>query len=235
MLSNETKSQSAYKKITYSAYIKGDMQTWVKVIHTMQINEDAKSIDQKLELTSYYYGYIGYLIGLKNNNTAETYINQGEQIIDKTLLLQPNNATALAFKGSFIAFRIGLNKFKAITLGPQSAAYIQNSLKLEPNNIQANIDYANELYYKPGILGGDKKSAIIYYSKAISLMEKSDNIRFNWLYLNTLALLGKAYENTAEIIKAKATYEKALKAEPDFNWIKNELYPKILKNEKSQY
>ena len=60
-------------------------------------------------------------------------------------------------------------------------------------------------------------------------MESNENFaQQNWNYLSLLTSIAKAYEVTGRKAMAKLYYEKILKIEPNFMWVKNELYPKIL-------
>lgn len=226
-------AQGTYREQIYSAFINGEINRWVSVINTME-KEQLTGTDKKLELVSYYYGYIGYLLGKKKNAEAEKYIARGEKLIDQVVKSSPRNATAYAFKGSFIGFKVGLNKLSAISLGPESIENVNKALELEPQNTQALIDKANTLYHAPRLFGGDKKEAIKYIRKAISCFETGGNVKNNWLYINTIAQLGRMYENQGQYENAAQAYEKALRVEPDFRWVKNEIYPALKAKMKSK-
>lgn len=204
------------------------MKKWENVIVSFEKQKPA-TIDEKLELISYYYGYIGYLLGVKNYEKAAINIDKGDKLIADVLKQAPKNATAFAFKGSFIGFRIGMSKFKAITLGPESSKSIAHALQLEPGNIQAHVDKANALYHTPGLFGGDKKQSLKLFLKASTLLEKSKQTDNNWFYLNVLTLTAKNYESLEQWQNAKAIYEKIMRFSPDYKWVKNELYPTLLK------
>jgi len=149
------------------------MKKWESVILILE-KQNPESISGKLELISYYYGYIGYLLGIKNYDLASKYIDKGDKLIAQVLKQAPKNATAYAFKGSFIGFRIGMSRFKAITLGPESNKNIAQALKLEPANIQAIVDNANVLYHTPRLFGGDKSHSLKLFLKSITLFEKKE-------------------------------------------------------------
>ena len=221
-------AQSVYKSQIYNAYINGDMNKWATIIHNFE-KESPSTIERKLELLSYYYGYIGYLIGAKKNDTAQKFIVKGEKLIADVIKMSPNNATAYAFKGSFLGFRIGMSKFKALSLGQESIESIEKAYKIDPQNIQAVVDRANALYHTPRLFGGDKKEALRLFQEGVTLIETSKSTKNNWLYLNLLTSIAQAYENTDQKKKAAFTYDKILRFEPEFKWVKNELYPALLK------
>jgi len=62
------------------------------------------------------------------------------------------------------------------------------------------------------------------------LLEKnpSDLIE-NWNYLSLLVVIGQSYSYINELDSSKAVYEYILKLEPEFLYVKNELYPRLLK------
>lgn len=228
---NSVTAQTNYKPIIYNAYINGDMSKWAQIIATIE-KQNPQSTDAKLELISYYYGYTAFLIGTKNYETAAKYLERGDKHIDEILKTSPKNATAHAFKGSFIGFRIGLSKFKAIALGAESNRHVKLALEIDPQNIQGTVDLANSLYHTPKLFGGDKKEALKLFRKAMLLVEKSGHTQNNWFYLNILTLTAQTYESLEQYQQSKAQYEKILRFEPDYKWVKNELYPALLKKMK---
>lgn len=221
-------SESPYKKNIYNAFVNRDMCKWEKVIQTMESANSATTIDQKLELVNYYYGYIGWLIGKKQYKPAEKLIPKGIKLINEVLAVSPKNATAYSFKGSFIGFRIGIDSYKGIFLGSDLRNNINKAMQLDPQNVQALIDKGNILYYSPCLLGGDKKLALNYFLKGARLMEKNNETYQNWVYLNLLTLIASAYEKTDKLEDAKLTYEKIIRNEPDIKWVKDELYPQLI-------
>ena len=220
--------QSSYKQAIYNAYVKGNMLEWEGIINKME--KDNLSLESKLELLNYYYGFIGYMIGQKESKTATIYIKKGENIIEQILEDHPDHATATAFKGAFIAFKVGLNKLKAVTLGPQCIKHINRAYKLDSKNVQALADKGNMLYYAPGIFGGNKKEAVGFFERAIEQIEINDT-KNNWFYLYLLTILGKYNERLGNKAEAKTLYEKVLVIEPEFQWVRDELYPALVKAE----
>ena len=223
-----TSAQSANQKIIYKAYINSDMTSWANTIHSIETNTPPASIDQKLELINFYYGYIGYLIGQKKNELAKKEISAAQKIINDVLKSSPKNVTAMAFKGSFMGFLLSLNKIKSIPLALESLSCINKAYESDPRNIQAVTDKANALFQAPALFGGNKQEAIKGFLKASNLTELSKSTDQNWLYLHTLVTLGKAYEKQNNLQAAKMIYEKALHKEPAFRLVKENLYPALL-------
>ena len=221
-------SESPYKKSIYTAFVTHDMCKWEKVIQTIESANSTVTIDQKLELINYYYGYIGWLIGQKQYKPAEKLIPKGMKLINEVLKVSPKNATAYSFKGSFTGFRIGIDNYKGIFLGSDLRNNLNKAMQLDPQNVQALIDKGNVLFYSPCLLGGDKKLALNYFLKGALLMEKNNETYQNWVYLNLLTLIASAYEKTDNVQDAKITYEKIIRNEPDIRWIKGEIYQHLI-------
>ncbi len=220
--------KSNYNKIIYNAFIARDMNKWAELIHTIETTNDLKTVDNKLELINYYYGYIGYLMGKKQYELAGKLIDKGENLIEEVLHQSPNNATDYSFKGAFLGFRIGICHYKAIFYESDSKSNVNKALELDPNNVQALIDKGNMLFYAPRIFGGDKQKALGYFLNGVAVMEKKKETNENWVYLNLLTMLASAYEKNDNLPQARATYEKILHIEPNLIWVKNDLYPKLL-------
>ena len=224
-----TSINASYKSDIYKAYISNNMNVWKKTIDEMN-QQKSKSHDFRIELLNYQYGYIAWCIGNKKNEIAQSYIELGEtniRILEKT----GHNASLVnSYKSAFYGFRIGINLFKAPFIGPKSVECAKLAMKLDYNNPYGYIQYANSQFYMPSVFGGSKSVALDYYKKAENLMIKNQEIiKEDWNYLSLLSMIAKAYTELNDYENAKAYYEKILKIEPDFLWIKNELYPDLLK------
>jgi len=114
-------------------------------------------------------------------------------------------------------------------LEPECIRHINQAYESDSTNIQAITDKANLLFYSPGMFGGNKKEAIRYYEKAISLLEENRETENNWQYLNLLTTLAQQYKYLGKQEAARKTYEKILQIEPDYIWVKDELSPQLKK------
>ncbi len=222
-------AESSYKKLFYRTFVNREMYKWGELIHSVETNNSAKTIDQKLELINYYYGYVGHLMNKKKHQTASEYIDKGQDLIDNVIDLSPHNSTALSYKGAFQGFKMGFSKVKAVYLAPKCMLNINKAYKLDHENSQIIINKANLLFYSPSTLGGDKVDALILYHKAMIIMEKNKDTDQNWNYLNLLTTIAIGLDKTDKPHDAKKMYEKILKIEPDFKWVRDDLYPNLLK------
>lgn len=224
---------STVRKTIYNTFINREMSKWGNIIRTLETGKPLTTVDQKLELISYYYGYIGHLIGKKQNDQAEPMILKGEKLIQQVLQASPKNATAYAYKGSFLGFHIAINKYKSLRLSSESMTYIDKACELDPQNAQALIDKGNMLYYSPRLFGGDKEEAITFYLKGVKILEKNKDTDQNWVYLNLLTTIALAYDKINKPKEATLTCEKILRKEPNYKWVRDVIYPKLQRNKQS--
>jgi len=214
----------------YQAYLSKDMGKWKQIIDRME-KETPKTDAFLLELINYQYGYIGWCLGTDRKKEAEKYLDS----VEKNAYLLEDTSYKLsyvnAYKAAFYGFRMGLAFYKAPILGPKSLACCKMAMQLDKTNPFGFLQYGNALYYQPKLLGGSKTLALTYYLKAEKLMEESTvSKNGDWNYLNLLAIIGLRYQEMGQPEMAKKYYEKAIRLEPHFVWIKNELYP-ALKNQ----
>ncbi len=192
-----------YKQIACKAYITKSEQKWEWLINSFTKKNTEQKIGQQIELIGYYYGYISLLLDEKKYEKAELYVKKGEIIVNKYLTKYPQNSSLNSFKGAFIGFHIGLSKFSALYLATPSNEYVNKALSLNPNNCQALIDKGNILLHTPWLFGGNKEEAVSYFRKAVGIYERKKHTSNNWLYLNALDNLAKAYKRTEHIENAK--------------------------------
>ncbi len=224
--------KASHKTDVYKAYISNDMNLWKRVIDEMN-QQKTKSNDFRLELINYQYGYIGWCIGNKKNDVAEQYIQLGESNIAVLEKSGYKPSWINSYKSAFYGYKIGLNKLKAPFIGPKSVECAELSMKQDAENPYGFIQFANSQYYMPAVFGGSKSEALKYYMKAEKIMEKNQNqIKEDWNYLSLLSMIAIAYTELNDYKNAKEYYNKILNIEPNFLWVKNELYPKLLKKMK---
>jgi len=213
----------------YNAYLSNNMVKWKTIIDKMNL-EKKKSNDFILELINYQYGYIAWCIGNKKEDDAETYLELAEKNVEYLEKQSYKLSYINSYKSALYGFELGLAWYKAPFIGPKSVDCAEKAMKLDKANPYGFLQYANAQYYMPETFGGSKTVAIDYYKKAQILMEKnSDDIISDWNYLSLLTIIANAYTETKKYTLAKEYYDKILKIEPEFLWVKNELYPVILK------
>lgn len=220
-------AMATYKTEIYKAYISNNMNEWKKVMDRMNL-ETKRDNDFLLELLNYQYGYIGWCVGNKENEQAKKYLSLAEKNIE-ILEKQSFELSILnAYKSAFYGYRVGLNKLQAPFIGPKSVESAKKAIELDKNNPYGYIQIGNSEFYMPSIFGGSKTVALENFKKAENLMERnSEKIKNDWNYLSLLAMIVMSCKELKQYELAKYYCEKALKTEPEFLWVKLDLYPEI--------
>jgi len=219
-----------YRSAIYQAYLHEQMDSW-KVLMDQMEQDFSRTSDPVLlyDLLEAEYGYTGWLVSVKRKKEAEELLNRVERHMALLSDLGLDNARVYSLKGAFYGFQIMLEPRRAPKLGRLSMKANEKALKLDPEEPQVWLEKANMDYYRPVVFGGSKRKAVPMYEKAVELFESShERTRENWVYMNCLAGLGIAYENTRKISEAGRLYRKILELEPSFKWVGEELYPKFL-------
>lgn len=217
------------KSEIYEAYLNNRMDSWKIIIDRLEAEKSGSS-EQLLELVNYQYGYIGYCIGIKKREEAKKYLALAEKNIEILEQRNYNPSYLNAYKCAFYGFKIGLNKITAPVNGLKSIEHAKKALEQDRDNYFAYIQYGNIQFYMPAAFGGSKKEGIEYFLKAKELIEKNpSDLDSNWNYLSLLVIIGQSYTYIDDLNSARSVYENILKLEPGFLYVKNELYPGLLR------
>ena len=229
LLTGVTASFASARSEIYSAYITNRMDLWKNLIDKMEA-EKSRDSEQVLELINYQYGYIGYCIGFKKRDEARRYLELAEKNIE---ILEKSNyklSDLHAYRCAFYGFKIGLNKLSAPVNGMKSLDHVKKALDLDKENYFAWIQYGNIQFYMPAAFGGSKKEGIEYFLKARQMLERDPaDLTDNWNYLSLMVIIGQSYTYINDFESAQTVYKEILKREPDFLYVKNELYPELLR------
>ena len=223
-----------YKEAIYMSFTGDDMSPWKEVVDSME-KEGQKTPKQRLELVNYAYGYIGWCIGKERYDEAREYMERAGNHMDMLEDLHYELSSVYAYRAAYTGFRIALAPYKAPFLGPKSIEYARKAVNLNPENYLAILQQANIKYYTPALFGGSKTEAIELYKKSLrKYIAAYDTPANDWNYLSLyITLITTTYET--EDFKAAEKYcLQALSIEPEFHWVKNELYPKIIKSLKNE-
>lgn len=223
-------TQSKYQDQIYQSFITGDVELWQATIEQMEsayVSRPGPAVLYDLLLAR--YGYIAMQME-DHASEARKHLQKAEEELDVLFRYTAYQSRAYALQGAFLGFRISLRPLSAIRLGPRSYRAINQALEADPDNPTAWMEKGNSRFYTPSTFGGSKQQAQEGYQKAIELFERDLQPNQRWLYLNSLVGLAKSYTYLDKHSLAIATYEKALRFEPDFKWVRDELLPELLKS-----
>jgi len=229
LLSASLQLNASYKSEIYSAYINNKMDQWKSVIDRMDAIPD-KSNELLLELVNYQYGYIGYCIGFDKEAEAKRYLGLAQKNLDILEMNKYSPSVINAYKSAFYGFRIGLNPITAPVNGLRSIDCAKTAIKLDNQNWFGYVQHGNIQFYMPSTFGGSKKEALEYYLKARDLLEKEpDAVAENWNYMSLMIVIGQTYTYLKDFTSAQKVFDNILRNEPEFLYVKDDLYPILLK------
>jgi tetratricopeptide (TPR) repeat protein len=207
----------------YNLYLSGNMNMWDSVVDSLYLERLTPAQEETLMLAE--YGLIGYHLSQGDKDEASGVMEHFERRLEKWLKRNPENATFHALNAALTGFKIGLNPLIAPFVNSEHKEQIANALKYRAGNPLPLIEKANSLYFRPSIVGGDKKEAKKAYEQAFSILRNDKQC--NWLYLHVGSWLGQVYTKMDEPRKAKQLYLELLDAAPDFQYVKEELLPQL--------
>ncbi len=224
-----TQVSADYRSEIYSAYTGNRMELWKSVIDRMNSMPD-KTDEFLLELLNYQYGYIGYCIGFDKKGEARTYLNIAQLNLDILEKNKYNPAVINAYRSAFYGFRIGLNPVTAPVNGLKSIDCAKTAIELDPDYYLGYVQQGNIQFYMPSAFGGSKKEALQHYLRAKELLEKDPGgVSGDWNYLSLMVVIGQTYTYLKDYSSAQKVYDYILLTEPAFTYVRDDLYPKLLK------
>lgn len=184
-----------------------------------------------------------YNMTLVDYKLLEIGLRDGENLFDKYYETALKNAEILSNDGQFAAdgkilsasiymMKIANSSMSAITLSPKIHSLLDEAQKINPNNPLSYLVRGIMKYNTPGIFGGSYEDALKNCNQAIKLYEKdsaSEKPTPVWGYIEALAWAGRSLEALENYDAAEFTYNKALKVESEYGWVKYVLLPGLQK------
>lgn len=215
----------------YRGFLTGDMNVWTKGIAQQEEKYRlSRSSDDLFVLVLSKYGYIGFIIGMKKSDEAREMLSGAEENVEILVKDKAYTARATALRGALIAMRISLNPMKATYLGMRSLRQMEDALKIDDSDPTGWVEMGNARFHMPSVVGGSYKESARCFNQAVTLFEKNPaSLACNWHYLHALVWLAQSHDKLGDTAEAKKIYEKILRLEPEFQWVKRELYPDLTK------
>lgn len=221
--------KATYRSEVYSAYINNNMDLWRNVIEKMNAIPE-KNNELLLELLNYQYGYIGYCLGFDKKDEARELFQAAQKNLEILEDRKYSLSVINSYKSAFYGFRITLNPITAPVNGFKALDCARTALKLDPEHYLGYVQLGNSEFFMPSTFGGSKKEALEYYLRAKELIEKNpETISDDWNYMSLMIVIGQTYTYLKDYPSAKKIYEGILENEPGFIYVKDDLYPKLLK------
>lgn len=220
--------QQPIQNSTYAAYLSGSMQLWERSIaQAQQQFESSKSNEARFNLAMTMYGGMSATMKDQDEDFFDKYVDEAMDHLDELIDQDHRVADCKAIKSGVYGFKIAYSPWKGMFLGPKSNSTIEDAMEENPNSPIVQKLYGNSKLFTPETWGGDKEEAVKAYEKAVLLYKNQEGSQSDWMFLDTYAWLGQAYQAIDKKDKAKETYLASLEMEKDFNWVNYVLLPQV--------
>lgn len=223
--------------LSYTAYlgapdVEQTNSLWDKAVAEKQsaFDKNPGDIILRWNLALSQYGLMGATMRTRDEDRFDKYYKITEEHLEVLSKDDKMKAEAKALLSGLYGIKMAYSSMMGMVLGPKSSSLVEEAVKLAPQSPIVWKIQANSKMFTPAMFGGDIEEAIKAFEKSIELFEKQpETLENNWLYIDTMVFLGQAYSSESQWAKAVAVYERALKIEPNLNWVKFQLLPNARK------
>jgi signal transduction histidine kinase len=171
-----------------------------------QAAADPNNRGLRLDLGRGYYALaLGYDAGA---------IAEAEELFDQILAAEPENATALVYRGSLLGLKLGFHLLppnqSAATLR-QSNADLDRAVALAPDDLEVRTVRGYTSLYTPSFVGRDR-IAVEDFSHIIQLLERQTGAELQRAEFHLA--LGDAYHKAGEDDKARQSWRRVMELSP---------------------
>lgn len=221
LISATTMSQPV-NDLMYQAYITQKKELWKKSVElaTVEFKQKPTDAHAHVSLGVAHYGLLLSTMSTEDKDLFDEYVSATKDRLKEIIDRPSTAAEGKGLLSAVLGLQMAYSPMKGMLLGGKSSNLAADAKELAPTSPLAWRFYGINKFYTPSSFGGDIKEAIVALEKSIALFE-STTISNNWLYLDTLALLGQAYTKAGEKAKAIATFEKAIAAEEGFTYARS--------------
>lgn len=229
--SDTNKMLAEAKKISQEAYLKFDKTLYLK---SYGLCERVLSAEPNNKLALYLSAYNQYRLTniamvKKDTKLFDTYFESAIEKIKKLEDTDKYRSESKALLATIYMMKIAISPSDAPALSGKIHSYLGQSLGADSQNPRAYLTKGSMLFNTPPAFGGSIDGALNNFNKAISIYESDKNAgtEIDWGYLETLAWKGMALTKMKDTTNAILVYEKAIKIEPNFAWVKYRLLPSL--------
>jgi len=196
--------------------------------------ERGLNFGQKEWLFRYYIAYcndqlVHYYQSKGDKKTAVKYLNDGIKHLNEVIKLNKDFADGYGLLSSMYGEKMGIQPWTGIIYGSRSSTLIRKAIQLEPENPRLYMIQGTSAMFTPEKWGGSNEEAKRLYLKAAELF-KTDNpspLMPDYGKSDIYAWLGQLELKMGHPDEAKMYYNKALEIDPNNNWVKKQLMPRL--------
>lgn len=216
-------------ELQYRAYLNQEqsLDLWKQAVTESEAALKKNPTNDSLQYTLAFsrFSLLSATMRTKDEDTFDKHYNNTITLLEDIIAKNKKWAEPHALLSAAYGLKMAYSPMQGMVLGSKSSSLAEKAIKLNAQSALAWKVYANSKFFTPEMFGGDVAEAIKAFQKSIQLYENQKQTN-QWMYLDALAYLGQAYIKTEKKTEAIATFEKALKVEPAFGWVKHGLLPK---------
>jgi len=179
----------------YRMYIDDRMDQWPRLIEQLEALGDS-SVSAQKEILLARYGLIGYYLGNERKDEARDELALAFEQVERAKVKYPQEAAFYCIDACLHAYQIALSMVQAPVYYARHQAALRKAEELDESEPLLSLEQANMLFYKPRLLGGNKKEAIQLYQKTLELMGQQKCPDCCWFKMMVELFLLKAYYET---------------------------------------
>ena len=217
--------------VMYEAYLNNKMSVWGVELNKYT-STPKLTTDDKLEISNYLYGYIAFLLADIEANKSEInkWIDLWDKYLDDIEKTKGKRADVFAYRSANNAYKAKIRTGGMMVYGPRSLADLTRAMNHDANDLVVVELKGNTKFYMPSLVGGDKKEAIVWFEKALKIIDSNPNSLFRWNRCTITLCLAQAYEKTGNPQKAIEICKKELSREPNFAYMRDVYLPSLMKS-----
>lgn len=215
----------------YSYFLAGDVMKWGPEIARYTKQPDLTT-DDKIELCNYICGYLAEAVKKEEKDAVEQWFAIWDGYLTDLEKAGVATSTTLVYRSALAAYKTMLYPGKAVSYAAQSMKLIDQALEADGENPLAVGLKGNMKFYTPAIVGGSKRAAVEYYTKAVDMFDRKCPPAYRWNHTSLQLCLIEGYEKTKQLDKAIALARKCLAANPDYAVLRDTVLPRLLKAKK---
>lgn len=186
------------------------------------------------------HGYLAhYYVGLSSSRLANLsgadgdalpHVDDAIEHLERVVELRPRWAEGHALLASVYGRKAGLQPISGMVLGPKTSAELERARALAPTNPRVVFLEASSQYFRPRMWGGDPEAGIAGFRRAIRLFDQAPRPARgapDWGHEEALTWLGIALARQGDLSGSRSAFERALRINPDFAWVRDELLPQL--------
>ncbi len=210
-------AQGSITELMYNAYLTQNKDQWKKCITLakQEAQQNPNNGEKQLDLAIASYSLLNATMVTKDEDLFDEYVSLTKENIEKVIVIPKVAGDGKALLSGVLGLQMAYSPMKGFILGGKSSNLAEEGKRLAPNSPIAWRFYGINKFYTPSSFGGDVNESTAALEESIALFETTPaQLINNWLYVDTIVVLGKAYQKLENNEKSIAAFEKALRIEP---------------------